>query len=161
MSRTQLIEGALVLIIGLIAALEGIRLAIQPKAPWMIYDAVGPGLYLLALSIGLLIVGIAHIISQYRKNQSRRNVLVEGTSRNPSMKMQLLVMIAAQAVYIALIDIIGYAPASVVFFLMEFRIVGIKSWPLNLLLSLGLATIYYVVFITFCDLVFPQPMLFR
>ena len=155
MNRTLWIEGLLILIVAFVTMVEGLRLVFQPRAPGMIYDSLGPGGYLFILSLGLLVTGAAHLIAQYRKTVLRERVRADRGTR-----MQLWGMMAALAIYISLIDRVGYAPASIVFFLVTFRMVGIKSWPFNMAMSLGLATIYYVVFVKLCDLVFPQGNLF-
>ena len=154
MHRASFVEGIVALIVGLIAVVEGLRLAFQPKAPWMIYDGLGPGLYLFILGVSLLIVAMVHTVIQLRKR-----VTPQAGKVHPGLSVQLLVMVAALAVYIFLIDLVGYPAASIVFFLLVFRTVGIKSWPLTMVLSLGLATVYYVAFVRLCDLVFPHGFL--
>lgn len=143
------------MIVAFAAMFEGLRLVLQPRAPGVIYDSLGPGGYLFLLSLGLLITGAAHLIAQFRKTVPAERVrAVRGT------RMQLWGMMAALAIYIALIDRVGYAPASIVFFVVTFRMVGIRSWSFNMAMSLGLAAIYHIVFVEFCNLVFPQGNLF-
>jgi hypothetical protein len=155
MSRTRWVERIVVLTISLVASLEGLRIAMQPKAPWLIYDAIGPGVYLLLLGVGLLIVALFHIAAQRKKNSRE-----EQTTGTPGTQKRLMGMVAALALYVFLIDWMGFAPASFIFFLLEFRAVGMRSWRFNLALSLGLSATCYVVFVEFCSLVFPAGILF-
>jgi len=68
--------------------------------------------------------------------------------------------IAACALYIFLIRIIGYLLATIIFFFLEFRIEGNKSWPLVIVLSLVLSVLYYFIFVQWCSLVFPRGIFF-
>jgi hypothetical protein len=61
-----LIEGILITIFGLAALVEGVRLVIY-KDPYVLYDPIGPGFYILALGAALMTAGIAHFIVKYRR----------------------------------------------------------------------------------------------
>jgi hypothetical protein len=152
---TVLIEGILIIVFGLISTAEGLRLIID-KDPYVLYDSLGPGSYVLVLGISLIILGIVHIMINYRKLPKMESVEI-----GKGMRIQMLSTIIVLAIYTYLIGIVGYLIATLVFFLSEFRVVGIKSWRNNLILTLILTVIYYAVFIEFCGMVFPRGILFK
>lgn len=155
MGRRELIEGILLLAAASASIAEGLRVASQPKDVH-IQDAIGPGLYLFFLGLLLLAVSVAHIVVNYKKT-----AIGEKIEADRKMRIKMLLMTATLGVYILIIDILGYLAASFLFFLLEFRIVEIKSWAKNITSSIALAAIYYVVFVRFCDMVFPTPVFLR
>ena len=64
-------------------------------------------------------------------------------------------MIIVLAVYIFLIDIIGYLFATMVFFFMIFRIAGFRSWLIIGGLSIGISVSFYLVFVYWLGMIFP------
>lgn len=155
MKRTVLIEGILLLVIGLVSAGEGMHLIVD-KDPNIIYDMIGPGYYVLLLSIALMATGVVHLIVNYRKRLIMEKVEVTG-----EMRRRMISIVAVMAIYTFLIGITGYLVATIVFFLLEFRVIGIKSWRLNVTLTILLTAVYYIVFIRYCDMVFPRGILLR
>lgn len=155
MKRTVLIEGILLLVIGLVSAGEGMHLIVD-KDPNIIYDMIGPGYYVLLLSIALMATGVVHLIVNYRKRLIMEKVEVTG-----EMRRRMISIVAVMAIYTFLIGITGYLVATIVFFLLEFRVIGIKSWRLNVILTILLTAVYYIVFIRYCDMVFPRGILLR
>ena len=154
-NRRALIEAMLVVVFGLVAMVEGLRLIIY-KDPYVLYDPIGPGFYVLALSVGLLIVGVVHLGVNYRKG----SIVGHATAASREMKTQLFISITALAIYIFLINFVGYLAATVVFFLLQLRVSGVKSWRSTILLSLVLTAIFYVIFVHLCELVFPRGIFF-
>ncbi len=151
--RRVWIEGLILVGISLVSVAESLRL-IYYKDPQMMMDWLGPGYYLLLMSIGMLVTGVIHIYHHLRKGQT---IAKEKTSKE--MTIRLITSFVACAIYLILIDIIGYAIATFVFFILMFRIVGIRSWPYNLVLSAFLSVAYYFVFVKFCSMVFPRGIL--
>ncbi|TRZ51588.1 hypothetical protein D4S03_04930 [bacterium] len=150
MNRTVLIEGTFLFIISIVSIVEGIRLVIY-KDPNTLFDPIGPGLYVLIISILLMVTSFTYFIGNYKKNIDTKK-----DATNNEMVQRVIYMTAAFAAYIFLIYFIGYLLASIIFFLLEFRIVGIKSWPISILLALSFSAFYYVTFVYFCDMVFPR-----
>jgi putative tricarboxylic transport membrane protein len=154
MNPKVLIEGILVLFFGLVAMIEGLRLIIY-KDPYVLYDPLGPGVYILVLSLGLLVAGIVHFISNYRKLPSKVKVAAD-----KEMRIQLFSSMGILVAYILLVEFIGYFVATLTFFFLELRVAGVKSWRTNIILTLILSVVYYVIFVKFCDMVFPEGILF-
>jgi hypothetical protein len=155
MKNTVLIEGILLLMIGLTGMAEGLRLFIY-RDPYTLYDPLGPGLYAIFISIGLITLGVVHLLAHYR-----RPPVMEMVPVDKKMKIRLMSTIVACVIYIFLISIVGYLLATILFFFLEFRIERIKSWPLVIVLSLVLSGFYYLVFVQYCNMVFPRGIVFR
>jgi hypothetical protein len=150
----SLVEGILLIAISLVAMAEGLRLVVY-REPNTLYDPLGPGYYALAVSICLLAVSIAYLVTHFR-NPPR----VETVSIDRKMKVRLVSTVAACAVYVILIGIIGYLLATVVFFVLELKIEGLKSWFSVVVLSLVLSGLYYLVFVKLCHMALPKGMIF-
>jgi hypothetical protein len=155
MKNTVLIEGILLLVISLTGMTEGLRLVIY-KDSYTLYDPLGPGLYAIFISIGLMTLGVVHLLAHYRKPPVMEMVPVD-----KKMKIRLMSTIAACVVYVFLISIVGYLLATILFFFLEFRIERVKSWPLVVVLSLVLSGFYYLLFVQYCNMVFPRGIIFR
>lgn len=153
MRRKVLIEGISLLLVSLVSLTEGLHL-ISTRSPQKVHDVLGPGFYILLLSIALMITGIVHLVN-YRKDLSTEKVTV-----NRQMRMRIVSMMGVLAIYIFLINIIGYLLASLVFFLLVFKVVGIKSWRTNFFLTLFLTAGYYIVFVQLCNIIFPKGIIF-
>jgi len=154
MNIKVLIEGVLVLVFSLVAMVEGLRLILY-KDPYILYDPLGPGLYILVLSLGMMAVGIIHLVLNYRKFPGMGRAAM-----TKQMRVQLFSSIGVLALYILLVDFVGYFAATLLFFFLELKVAGIKSWRTNVMLTLILTVIYYVIFVKLCDMVFPKGILF-
>ena len=155
MKITVLLEGTLLLVLSLVGMAEGLRLVIY-KDPYILYDPLGPGFYIIAISIGLMAIGIVHLLSH-----SKKLFALEGMPVDKKMRIRMMSTVAACGIYIILISIIGYLLATIIFFFLELRVEGIKSWPLVVVLSLVLSVLYYFIFVQCCSMVFPRGMIFR
>ena len=133
---------------------EGYRLVIY-KDPHIFYDPLGPGLYVMAVSIGLMVIGVLHLVYNYRKLSAVEEVPVDR-----KMRIRMISSILTCAIYIFLMSIVGYLLATLVYFLMEFRVEGVKSWRLVVVLSLVLSAAYYVIFVQLCEMMFPRGIFF-
>ena len=147
-------EGIILIAISLVAMAEGLRLVIY-KEPNTLYDPLGPGYYALAVSICLLAVSIAHLV-KHLKNPP----LIETVPVDRKMKVRLVSTVATCGIYVFLIGIIGYLLATIVFFVLELKIEGIRSWVSVAVLSLVLSGLYYLVFVRLCHMVLPRGVIF-
>lgn len=155
MRITILIEGVLLLALSLAGIAEGLRLVIY-KDPYTLYDPMGPGLYIIALGIGLMALSVVHLVLHYRKPPAMEMVPVDR-----KMKIRMMSTVVVCTIYVLLINLIGYLLATILFFFLEFRVQGIRSWPLVIVLSLVLSAFYYLIFVQYCSVVFPRGIIFR
>jgi hypothetical protein len=155
MRRAAIIEGIVLIVLGLIGAVEAIRLIID-KASQTVQDVLGAGPYVLVVSIPLIVVGLLHVFSHRRIPRGEGEATV-----NREMRMRILLMTGTCALYILLISVVGYLLATFLFFLLEFKVVGVKSWRTNLIVTASMGAAYYIVFIKLCDLIFPRGIIFQ
>jgi putative tricarboxylic transport membrane protein len=144
------IEGFLLLVLSFVALGEALHL-IWEKDPQKVYDVLGPGHFILVLSLALMAIGASHLIVNLRKG-----IVVPRVEVNKEMRNRMIGMALALALYTLVIDFLGYLISTVLFFLLEFRIVGIKSWRSNIMITIVLTAVYYIVFIKYCEMVFPR-----
>lgn len=140
----------MLLVISFIGLTEAIRL-ISNLDPTMVYDSIGPGYYILFISLALMITGVVHIAVNYKKISSAAKVKVDAVLRR-----RLISMILVLVFYTLAMDFLGYLISTFLFFLLEFRIGGIQSWRTNIILTIVLTTSYYVVFVKYFNMVFPR-----
>ena len=148
MKKTALVEGVLLLIIGFGSCIEALRLTFY-KDPRILYDPVGPGSYLLALSLCLIATGTYHIYTHRKERGSGMIVPREH-------RIRLLGIAGVFALYIFSLHFFGYFIPTILFFLFEFRIAGVKSWKQNIIISIIVSVCYDLVFIQYCSMVFPR-----
>lgn len=154
MKRKALIEGILLLAISVAGMVEGRRLIVH-KNPNTLYDMLGPGLYIVLFSAAMMITGVVHLIVNYRNPLSAEKIVI-----SKEMRIRMMSMVAVLAVYTFLIDIVGYLIATPIFFLLEFRTVGVKSWLTNAILTVACTAGYYIVFVEYCNITFPPGIFF-
>jgi hypothetical protein len=152
---TVFVEGILLIVMSLVAIVEGLRLIIF-KDPYTLYDPLGPGYYALTVGTCLLGVGIFYIIAHCKNPPQMEMVPVD-----KKMKIRLVSTVVACGIYIILIAIVGYLLATIIFFFLEFKIEGIRSWLLVIILSLVFSGFYYLIFVRLCNMVFPTGMIFQ
>jgi hypothetical protein len=154
-----LIEGILFLGLGLVGALEGIRL-VRKVDPDSIKDVLGPGYYVISLGIILMVIGLAHLGNNWRLPGFERGkaTTADGPRTNKAVP---LYMTGVFAVYVTLIYLIGYLMSTLIFFFLEFWLAGVRSWRRNLILTAVVTAVFYVIFIQYCNLVFPQGLFIK
>lgn len=154
LKRTVLIEGIFLLVLSFVALGEAIHL-ISTVDPHAVIDAVGPGYYILFLGLALMATGTLHLIVNYGKGVAAAKVEVD-----MDLRKRMISMVLTLALYIFIIDFLGYLISTVIFFLLEFRVVGIKSWRSGIILSIVLTAVCYIVFVKYCNIVFPRGIFF-
>lgn len=153
MNLMVLIEGAVLLVISTISLVEGIRLVVE-KDPQALYDPLGPDFYILFLGIAMMITAITHVVVNYTKPSSLQKV-----APDQGMRIRMVGITVVCAAYICLISLIGYLWATLFFFLLGFKIIGVKSWATNLVLTFFLTAFYYIVFVKYCTMPLPKGIL--
>lgn len=144
-----LIEAIIILGFSLIGIWEGFKLTIH-KDPYTLYDPVGPGPYIMVISLGLTIVGFFNLILDYRKPARKKEAI------SKEMRIKMFTTIAVCAIYIFLISILGYLFATILFFFLQFKIEKIKSWRFNLILTIVISLVFYLLFVEYLSVIFPR-----
>jgi hypothetical protein len=155
LNKKVLGEVLFILVMGIITMAEGLKL-ISIKDPAAIYDPIGPGLYLLVVSMMFIGGGIVHLVTNWRKSIGDQRVVVD-----KELRRKLISTIVNCAIYLLLISTVGYLVSTPIFFFLQFRIEGIRSWLRNLTLTFAISATYYLVFVKYCSLIFPRGLLFE
>lgn len=154
MKRTTMIEVIVLFTISLLGIREGFHLnAVRDIRT--LSSVMGPGSFILVLSFGLMITSIAHVLFNYRKMIDMGKA-TQGKKTGLPVSKKLMGMIGVFATYAYLINIFGFILPTIFFFLLEFRLAGVKSWKINILLTSGLVASFQVVFIKYCEMIFPR-----
>lgn len=155
---TLVIEAGIFILIGLISFIEGVRLTrvekIQP-------DPLGPEYYSIGLGAILVILGIMYIVSGVRKGPKKQKMEThpERQGENRAHKRTMVAMILVMVIYMVLINFIGYFLASVIFFFLINTVVGYRSWVANFATTIVMTVCYYLIFVKWMGMVFPQGVL--
>jgi len=152
---TLLAEVIILVIVGIISILEGIRLVMAQKL--QLYDVLGPGYYNIGMGSVLCIVGVIYFISQRRKISTEK----KETTPSKEYKIKMVCMVGVLALYIILMNYIGYFFSSMFFFILINRIVGFRAWPGNFAVSMAMTIGFYIIFAKWLNMFFPQGILFR
>ena len=153
-NRRVLIEGLVLVGMSLVSLAESTRLLFYTD-PIQLVDWLGPGKYLFLVSMGLLASGISYICNHLRDERGRAE---EGISKEK--RIRLIGAFVSAVIYIILVDVLGYGMATFIFFVLIFKVVGIESWPFNILLSIVFGSAFYFVFVRAFNVVFPRGILF-
>ncbi len=147
--RTRVMtEGMLLFLIGAGGLAEGYRLVVF-KDPQTLYDVLGPGYYIVVISLAMVATAIAHFAGHLKDPEMTAGKV----GRNE--RMRLFYMIGSLVLYLILLSFLGYFLSTFIFFLLEFWLLGFR-WRTNIILTLTVTVIYYLVFIEYCSMVFPR-----
>lgn len=158
--KTAVIESIMLLIFSFGVFFEGLRLT---RGATGVQDVMGPGTYITVLGAILICVTLIHIVLYTRRLLRRKQGSRENAEELQGSKVNftVIVMVAILALYLALIQIIGYPIATPIFFLLMFRAVGVTSWKRNVMLTAILFTAYYIIFVYYCTVIFPKGVFFE
>jgi hypothetical protein len=158
MKIKELIEGLLILFISFICLAESLRL-IRGLDPKKISDVLGPGYYIFSLGVFLMMIGLTYLFMHYREalRMKKGSSTQELTLRKMNMKVVHMVLVFV--IYILLTHTVGYFASTLLFFFLEFRLAGVRSWKSNVLLTSIVTVVFYLVFIHYCQIVFPRGIL--
>ena len=146
-------SGALIMFgaIGLWGGLSSyLKMDARMQSSWL-----KPGLYVSVLSAGLILAALAYGYLALRK--------VPPTPQDPGRQPWqarlggvVTVVFGIMALYAFLIPLTGYLPATLLFLLLQFRVLGVGSWRLNMAITASVTAVFYVVFIYYGGLEFPR-----
>jgi hypothetical protein len=152
------IEGMIFSVMGLLGLYEGIRLArVRASQSTVIQDSLGSDGYMIMIGLALIIVGVSHIIINYKKNIDTGKKMVSKDHKDTLIV--IFDIFVSLIVYVLLMNYIGYLVGSLIFFLLILKIFKFK-WSLNVILSVFFSIIFYMLFGYVLKMPFPKGMLF-
>ena len=149
MKRDEIVVGIVIFIFGGITALLSLRMPIGT------FRMGGPGLFPLCLGILLMILSggfVLKIFFQGQKGQVKKEAPIE-SSESP---IQLILFLGAMALATLFFNQLGYPLTSFLLMVALLRILGIKRWGLNILISVVTAVGSYFLFVKWLDIPMPK-----
>jgi hypothetical protein len=151
-----MIESGAVLVLGAIGLWGGLHSYLGMDAR-MQSSMLKPGIYVSVLSAGLMLTALIYGYLGVRAALPRPvSVPVEAAEQESWAGGIVLVVFGLVALYAFLISLVGYLPATLFFLLAQFRVLGVRSWPVNVALTIAATAMLYVVFIYYGGLEFPH-----
>jgi hypothetical protein len=138
-------EGLILTIIGIAGIVEGLGLnRLSAEAD----DAFGPGWYLIALSLVLIICGLYYLVSTFKGRDKE-------TAPAFSWDGPATFAIVAMIISCALLPYIGYFMSTAAFIFVGTRLFGEKSWVRSILVSGISGAVFWFVFVSLAKIPMP------
>ncbi len=152
--RVVLVEGTILVGLGVASLIEAITLILDRDAV-TVREIIGPDVYVLLLGVALVATGLVYTWTRFRKlppgDRSRSRLHIDA-------KLAGIFLITAAYVYA--IGVLGYFVSSLLFLVAAFKCSGVTSWRMTLVLSGAVSACYYILFVRYCELIFPKGILF-
>jgi putative tricarboxylic transport membrane protein len=144
-----MVVGIVIFIFGGISALLSLRMPIGT------FRMGGTGMFPLFLGILLMILSgifVLKIFFQGKEGQVKKEASIE-SSESP---IQLILFLGSMALATLFFNQLGYPLTSFLLMLALLRILGIKRWGLNILISVVTAVGSYFLFVKWLDIPMPK-----
>ncbi len=148
-NRDEIIPGIVIFIFGAITVFFSL------KMPLGTFRMAGTGMFPLCLGILLMILSgifILKIFSPAKKEQGNKQTPVE-SSESP---IQMGLFFGAMVLAALFFNQLGYPLTSLLLMLALLKILGIKSWVQNVLVSVVSAAGSYILFVKWLDIPMPK-----
>lgn len=156
--RTRLMmECAVLVAIGALGIVGGIGAYLRSDARTQ-SSLLQPGMYVVVIAAALVATALAYGLLGLRRAGSPPAPPTAAADAEEGPAVWLVY--AAIVSYGALIPLLGYVPATLLFLAAEFRLLGVRSWPRNLALTLATSAAFYVLFVHYGEMVFPRGVFF-
>ena len=149
MKKDEAIVGIVIFLFGGLTALLSLRMPVGT------FRMAGTGMFPLFLGILLMILSgifILRIFFEGKEKQVKKEASVE-SSESP---IQLILFLGAMALATLFLNQLGYPLISLLLMVALLRILGIKRWGLNILISVVTAVGSYFLFVKWLDIPMPK-----
>jgi glucan phosphoethanolaminetransferase (alkaline phosphatase superfamily) len=149
LNRDEIIVGMVIFLFGGIAAVLSLRMPIGT------FRTSGTGMFPLFLGILLMILSgifISRIFFQGKKDQGKKEASIE-SSESP---IQLILFLGVMVLATLFFNQLGYPLTSFLLMVALLRILGIKRWGLNILISLVTSVGSYFLFVQWLNIPMPK-----
>ena len=149
MNRDEVVPGIVILLFGAITTLFSLKMPIGT------FRMAGTGMFPLCLGILLMILSgafILRIFFQGKEEQVKKEASIE-SSESP---IQLILFLGAMVLATLFFNQLGYPLTSFLLMVALLRILGIKRWGLNILISVVTAVGSYFLFVKWLDIPMPK-----
>ena len=149
MKRHEAIVGMVLLLFGMVTIILALRMPIGT------FRAAGTGMFPLILGILLMILSGAFILKIYfqgKEDQVKKGASIE-SSGSP---IQLILFLGTMVLAALFFNQLGYPLISFLLMLGLLRILGMKRWGLNILISVVTAVGSYFLFVQWLNIPMPK-----
>lgn len=146
----KILLGAIFVALAAVSFWDGYRITSTLRRPG-IYDGLGPDRYLMVVGLIVLLLGVALAVQGAREMRQPVPQAAEEQASN-----RHLWLLAAICAYAGLIWFLGYALATLAFFIAALWIMGQRNWRWNLPSAVALTVAYYFMFEYAADISLPQ-----
>ena len=149
MKKDEIIVGIVIFLFGLITTFLSLKMPIGT------FRMAGSGMFPLCLGILLMILSgifVLRIFAQGKEEQVEKEASVQ-SSDSP---MQLTLFLGTMVLATLFFNRLGYPLTSFLLLLGLLRILGIKRWGLNILISVVTAVGSYFLFVKWLDIPMPK-----
>jgi len=149
LDRDEIVVGIVIFLFGAVTAVLSLKMPIGT------FRMAGTGMFPLFLGILLMILSGAFILKiffQGQKEQVKKEAPIE-SSESP---IQLILFLGTMALAILFFNRLGYPLVSFLLMLGLLRILGMKRWGLNILISVVTAVGSYFLFVRWLDIPMPK-----
>jgi putative tricarboxylic transport membrane protein len=147
LDRDEAAGGLLIFVFGAVTCYYSLKMPIGT------FRAAGSGLFPLCLGILLMALSFAFVLMLFFQ---KRGQVKPSSTGNPALATQVLPFLGVIALATLFFDKLGYPFTSFLLLLALLRILGMKKWAWNVLLSLSAAGISYVLFVQWLKIPLPK-----
>jgi putative tricarboxylic transport membrane protein len=149
LKRDEIAGGVVIFIFGAVTAILSLKMSIGT------FRMAGTGMFPLFLGILLMILSGAFILKiffQRRKEKVKKEASLE-SSESP---IQMILFLGTMALATLFFNRLGYPLTSLLLMVTLLRILGIKRWGLNILISVVTAVGSYFLFVKWLNIPMPK-----
>jgi putative tricarboxylic transport membrane protein len=147
--RDQIISGIILFVFGGITTLLSLRMSLGT------FRAAGPGLFPFILGVFLMILSgvfLLNIFLKRKKEPGKKELETE----TPGSAWTLILFLGTMALATLFFNPLGYPLISFLLMVALLRILGMKRWAFNILLSLVTAGVSYILFVGWLKIPLPK-----
>jgi hypothetical protein len=146
--RDEMIGGIVLFLFGVVTTFLSLRMEIGT------FRAAGTGLFPLALGILLMLLSGAFLLEQF--SEKPKTAKIERGSGFSQSTLQLILFFGTMALATLFLGKLGYPVVAFLLLMVLFRILGMKHWSSNLLLSFATAAFSYILFARWLKIPLPK-----
>jgi putative tricarboxylic transport membrane protein len=149
MEKDEAIVGIVIFLFGGLTALLSLRMPIGT------FRMAGTGMFPLFLGILLMILSGLFVLKFFFQGKGEQ-VKKEASIQSSESPMQLILFLGAMALATLFLNQLGYPLIAFLLMVALLRILGIKRWGLNILISVATAVGSYLLFVRWLDIPLPK-----
>ena len=149
LNRDEVASGIVIFLFGAISTLLSL------KMPLGTFRMAGTGMFPFCLGILLMILSGIFILRIFLGGKEKQ-VKKEVTAESPESSAQLILFMGAMALATLFFNQLGYPLTSFLLMVALLRILGIKRWGQNILISVVTAVGSYFLFVKWLDIPMPK-----